>query len=107
MLGYISNNMSEKVLDSSDEMTIQPNEFTLAVIFKACAQVKDERARRIGNQLLNQMPNDFRNDIVLMNSAISMLMSFGDVERAEQFFVLIKKKDVISYGATIKGNQFR
>lgn len=95
--------MPEKVLDLFDTMTVQPNQYTLSVIFKACAQVKDERARKIAHQLLNQMSNTSRNDVVLLNSAVSMLMSFGDVEKGEGLFSSIKKKSVVSYGAIMQG----
>ncbi len=103
-LGLISNKMSDKVLDLLDKMIIQPDVVTLTIILNACAQVNDDRARKIGNKLLNQMPNDFRNDTILLNSAIHMLMRFGNVKSPEQLFESIKKTDVISYGAMMKGN---
>jgi hypothetical protein len=96
--------MSDKVLDLLDKMIIQPDVVTLTIILNACAQVNDDRARKIGNKLLNQMPNDFRNDTILLNSAIHMLMRFGNVKSPEQLFESIKKTDVISYGAMMKGN---
>jgi hypothetical protein len=96
--------MSDKVLDLLDNMIIQPDAVTLTIIFNACAEVNDDRAKKIGNKLLDQMPNDFRNNTILLNSAIHMLMSFGDVKSAEKLFESIKKTDVISYGAMMKGN---
>jgi len=95
--------MAEKVFDLLDEMIIQPNAITLTIIFNTCAQVNNDRARKIGNKLLNQMLNNFPNDTILLTSAIHMLMSFGDVKSAEQLFESIKKKDVVSYGAMMKG----
>jgi hypothetical protein len=96
--------MSDKVFDLLDEMIIEPDLVTLIMIFTTCAQVNDDRAKQIGNKLLNQMPNDFRNDTILLTSAIHMLMRFGDVKNAEELFESIKKKDVISYGTMMKGN---
>jgi hypothetical protein len=96
--------MAEKVFDLLDEMIIQPDAITLIIIFTTCTQVNDDRAKKIGNKLLNQMPNDSRNNTILLTSAIHMLMSFGDVKSAEQLFESIKKKDVVSYGAMMKGN---
>jgi hypothetical protein len=58
---------------------------------------------RIGKNLLDQMPNDFRNDNDVLNTAIHMLMRFGDVKRAEHVFGMAKK-NVVTYGAMIKGN---
>jgi hypothetical protein len=97
--------MSEKVLDLLDEMVIEPNRFTLTTILSACANVKNNRAREIGQKYLDQIPNYFQNDIILMNTAIHMLMNFNDIERGEQLFEQIKNKDIVSYGALMKGNQ--
>ena len=95
--------MPQKVLDLFDTMTIQPNAYTLSVIFSACGQVNSERAKKIGCELMNQMPNEFRNDIVLLNSMLSMLMNFHQVEKAEELFRSMSKKDVFSYGAMMQG----
>ncbi|CAF3580309.1 unnamed protein product [Rotaria sordida] len=75
--------MPEKVLDLLNEMTIEPNNFTLTLLFNACARVANDRAMRIGRKLLDKMPNDFRNDTVVLTSAAHMLMKFGEAESAE------------------------
>ena len=49
------------------------------------------------------MPNGFRNDNVVLTSAIDMLMKFGDVRSAERMFELIKKKNIVTYGAMMNG----
>ena len=97
------NKMPEKVLDLIDTMTIPPNAYTLSVIFRACGQVNNERAKYIGYELIDQMPIDFRADIVLQNSVLSMLMNFHEVGRAEEVFRSMKRRDVISYGAMMDG----
>lgn len=102
-LGYLLNNMPQKVLDLFDTMTVQPNAYTLSVIFRACGQVNNERAKKIGCELMNRMPNEFRNDIVLLNSVLSMLMNFHQVEKAEELFRSMSRKDVFSYGAMMQG----
>ena len=99
------NNMSEKVLDLLDEMVIEPDRFTLTTIFSACANVKNNRAREIGQKYLDEMPNHFHNDKILMTTSIHMLMSFNDIKGGEEVFKQIKNKDIASYGALIKGNQ--
>ncbi|CAF0765453.1 unnamed protein product [Rotaria sordida] len=101
--GLISNNMPEKVLDLFDEMTFKPDKFILAVLFNACGEVANDRAMKIGRKLLDDMLNNYRNDIVLLNSAIDMLMKFGDVQGAERIFGSIKTKDIITYNAMMKG----
>ncbi|CAF3655109.1 unnamed protein product, partial [Rotaria sordida] len=49
------------------------------------------------------MSNDCRNNNIVLNSAIDMLMKFRDVESAECIFDSIKKKNIISYGALMSG----
>jgi hypothetical protein len=98
--------MSERALDLFEQMPFDPNDVIYIIILSACAQLANDRAMRIGQNLLDQIPNDFRNHNVLLNSALHMLMRFGDVNRAEHFFELIKKKDSISYNVMMKGNLF-
>jgi pentatricopeptide repeat protein len=102
--GYISNKIPEKVFDLLDEMIIQPDAITVTLIFNACAHVNNDRAKTIGKKLLDRMSNVFRNDIILLNSAVYMLMKFGDVTRAEHLFnFLSNKKDTVSYNVMTKG----
>ncbi|CAF2149229.1 unnamed protein product, partial [Rotaria magnacalcarata] len=49
------------------------------------------------------MPENYRNNNITSNSAIDMLMKFGDVENAERIFRSIKTKDIITYNAMVKG----
>jgi len=106
LLGFLSNKMPEKVLDLLDSMLIKPDQVTLTLIFNACTQICDDRAKKIGRKLLDQMPNHFLNKNNLTNSAIHMLMKFGDVQRAEHIYNLIKNKDLITHGLMINGKCF-
>ncbi|CAF1366668.1 unnamed protein product [Rotaria sordida] len=99
----ISNNMPEKVLDLFDEITIEANKYTVTVLFNACAALANNRARKIGKKLLDKMPENLRNDNIVLTSAIHMLIKFGDIQNAENLFQSIKKKDIITYGAMMKG----
>ncbi|CAF1492517.1 unnamed protein product, partial [Rotaria magnacalcarata] len=56
-----------------------------------------------GKNLLDEMPENYRNYNITSTSAINMLMKFGDVESAERIFRSIKTKNIITYNATIKG----
>ncbi|CAF4955359.1 unnamed protein product, partial [Rotaria socialis] len=49
------------------------------------------------------MPENYRHDNITSNSAIGMLMKFGDVERAERIFRSIKAKGADIYGALMNG----
>ncbi|CAF5045388.1 unnamed protein product, partial [Rotaria magnacalcarata] len=102
--GLISNNMPTKVLDLFDEMNIESNQAILAALFSACSRVANDRAMKIGRKLLNQIPKNFLNDDKLLTSAINILMRFGDVSSVENLFQTIKKKDIVAYGAMMKGN---
>ncbi|CAF2004761.1 unnamed protein product, partial [Rotaria magnacalcarata] len=95
--------MAEKVLDLFDEMKIEPDQFTLSTLFNACAVLNNNRAKKTGKKLLDEMPENYRNDNITSTSAINMLMKFGDVESAERIFRSIKKKNIITYGAMVKG----
>jgi bisphosphoglycerate-independent phosphoglycerate mutase (AlkP superfamily) len=101
--GLVENKMPEKVLDLLDQTNIQPDQFTLTTLFSACAQLSNDRAKQIGRKLLDQMPKHFETNNYIQNSAINMLMKFGDVQYAEQLFQTNKKIDVVTYGAMMKG----
>jgi hypothetical protein len=55
-LSLISNKMPGKVLDLLDDMVVKPDGFTLAIIFSACAQLSDDRAKEIGKNFLKICP---------------------------------------------------
>jgi pentatricopeptide repeat protein len=95
--------MSEKALDLFEEMPFNPNDVIYTIIFNACAQLANDRAMGIGKKLLDQMPDSFRNNNIILNSVIHMLMKFGDVNNAEHIFELIKKKDIVTYISMMNG----
>ncbi|CAF4666250.1 unnamed protein product, partial [Rotaria sp. Silwood1] len=73
------------------------------IVFNACAELANNRAIKIGKRLLDKMPENFRNDNVILASAIHMLMKFGDIQSAENLFQSIKKKDTNIFGALMNG----
>ncbi|CAF4135071.1 unnamed protein product, partial [Rotaria sordida] len=103
MKGYIGNEMSEKALDLFEKIDLKLDDVTYIIVFNACAKLANDRAMKIGKKLLHDMPNDYQNNNIVLNSAIDMLMKFGNVESAECIFHSIKKKDIITYGAMMKG----
>ncbi|CAF3435814.1 unnamed protein product [Rotaria socialis] len=102
--GLIANNAVEKVFDLFDEMKIEPDQFTLSILFNACAVLNNNRAMKIGKRLLAEMPENYRNNNITSTSAIDMLMKFSDVESAERIFRSMKTKNIITYGAMMKDN---
>src|SRR5947199_372182 len=95
--------MYEKTLDLFEEISLDPNEFILTMILNACARLSNDRSKQIGKKLLKKILKDNEISNYVINSVIYMLMKFGDVKSAEDFFRLIKKKDIVTYGAMMKG----
>ncbi|CAF4716592.1 unnamed protein product, partial [Rotaria socialis] len=71
--------------------------------FNVCAKLGNDRAIKIGNKLLDELPDNCKSSTATLNSALHMLMKFGNVQNAERVFKSIPKKDVITYAAMMKG----
>ncbi|CAF0789637.1 unnamed protein product [Rotaria sordida] len=99
----ISNNMLEKVPDFLDHMTIEPNNFTLTILYNTYAQLTADRSMKIRRKLLDETPNNYRSTSIILNSAIHMLMKFGQNQCSERVFRFIRKKDIIPSNAMMKG----
>ncbi|CAF2096759.1 unnamed protein product, partial [Rotaria magnacalcarata] len=95
--------MFEKALDLFEQIDIELDDVTHTIAFNACAKLCNDRAMKIGKELLAKMPENYRNHNITSTSAIDMLMKFGDVESAERIFRSIKAKNIITYGAMVKG----
>ncbi|CAF1570386.1 unnamed protein product, partial [Rotaria magnacalcarata] len=100
--GYVGNEMFEKALDLFEQIDIELDDVTYTIAFNCCAKLFNDRAMKIGRKLLDEMPENYRNDNITSTSAIDMLMKFGDVESAERFFRSIETKSIITYNAMIK-----
>ncbi|CAF2149325.1 unnamed protein product [Rotaria magnacalcarata] len=104
MKGYVGNEMFEKALNLFQQIHLSLTNVTYTIAFNCCAKLCNDRVIKIGKELLAKMPENYRNDNKTSTSAIDMLMKFGDVESAERIFLSIKAKDIITYGAMVKGN---
>ncbi|CAF5229424.1 unnamed protein product [Rotaria magnacalcarata] len=96
--------MFERALDLFEQIHLNFDSVTYTVIFNACAGLVNDRAMKIGKELLAKMPENYRNDDITSTSAIDMLMKFGDVESGERIFRSVETKNIITYNAMIKGN---
>ncbi|CAF1347256.1 unnamed protein product, partial [Rotaria magnacalcarata] len=103
MKGYIENKTFEKALDLFEQIHLGLTNVTYTIVFNACAKLCNDRAMKIGKELLTKMPENYRNHNVISTSAIDMLMKFRDVESAERIFRSIETKNIITYNAMIKG----
>lgn len=79
------------------------DEAILTMAFTACSSSKSEDAKRRSWQLLDKLNGNFRNNNRLMTSLIDMLMKFGNVVQAENFFIQIKNPNIITYTAMMHG----
>ncbi|CAM4928040.1 unnamed protein product, partial [Rotaria socialis] len=103
MKGYIEKKMFEQALDLFEHVNLVKNDAMYTMAFNVCAKLGNDRAMKIGNKLLDELPDNCKNNTAILTSAIHMLMKFGHTHNAERVFELIQKKDVITYGAMLKG----
>jgi pentatricopeptide repeat protein len=99
----VNNNLFEEALNLFEEIPFQLDEVQYVIVYNACASLCNERAMTLGKKILEQMPKEFLNDIVVISSIIHMLMRFNQVENAEYYIKQIKKFDVYTYGILING----
>lgn len=85
-------------------MEIEPDPINLTLILKACSQSNNDQAVQIGKKLLRDKFGQIKSNLIVLNTAIDMLMTFSHVEQAEQMFEQMNKKDIFTYGSMIKGN---
>ncbi|CAF1618003.1 unnamed protein product, partial [Rotaria magnacalcarata] len=83
---YVGNEMFEKALDLFEQIHLNFDSVTYIVVFNACTELANDRAIKIGRKLLDEMPENYRNDVVVLTSAMDMLMKFGDIQSAERIF---------------------
>lgn len=95
--------MPEKALDLFEQVSFKLTDVVYTIVFNACARLCNDRATKIGRTLLNEMSENQQNNSIILNSAIDMLMKFGDVQTAEQVYKCMKTKDIFTYGAMMKG----
>ena len=102
-VGYVNNNLPDKALDLFEQSSPEPDDALLSSAFSACAASGDQRAIRLGNKLLRQVQRNEAKGIIVINSAINMLMKFGQVKPAEDFFARVQTPDVAIYGTMMHG----
>ncbi|CAF1191039.1 unnamed protein product [Adineta ricciae] len=103
MKGYNDNKMFAKTLDLFETLPLVADEAIYAMVLSSCSHLTNDRARRIGKQLIDNLPEDLKGSENVMNSMIFMLMKFGNIDEAEQLFRQMKHKSIYTYGAMMKG----
>jgi pentatricopeptide repeat protein len=103
MNGYNLNGLSENALDLFDEVSSMLNANLYTIMYSTCATLSNERAIKLGKQLLEEMSTKLHDDLAVMGSAIHMLMKFDEVEEAERLFAHVKKRAPSIYGVMMNG----
>ncbi|CAF1523270.1 unnamed protein product, partial [Adineta ricciae] len=106
MKGYNHNQMFQKVLDLFQTLPLNPDEAIYTIAISSCGQLSNDRATRIGKQLIDNLPENLKGSEKVMNSTIFMLMKFGNVDEAEQLVHQMKHKSIYTYGAMMKGYNY-
>ena len=102
-LGLVWHGRLEEALALCERMTVKPDRFLVTIVFDICAKLADERALKFGRQVFSQMDKGHYQSTAVMNSALNMFARNGDVREAEELFRSIKSKDLITFGAMMKG----
>ncbi|CAF5220509.1 unnamed protein product, partial [Rotaria magnacalcarata] len=68
--GYVGNEMFEKALDLFEQIHLGLTNVTYTLVFNACAKLCNDRAMKIGKELLAKMPENYRNHNNTSTSAI-------------------------------------
>lgn len=103
---FNTNDMPLKSLQLFEQISIDLNNVIYTIIFKAYAQLNNERAQMIGRKLLNETSTKTYVKNTVWNAVIHMLMHFGDVNGAEDVFKSLKEKSIVSYGTLLEGKHF-
>ncbi|CAF5023100.1 unnamed protein product, partial [Rotaria sp. Silwood1] len=66
-------------------------------------ELKNEQTLKLAKRMFNEMPSIFYKNSTLCNSYIRMLMKFSDISNAENVFLEMNTKDIITYGTMMQG----
>lgn len=100
----MQNKLVDKASNFLDQMGEPPDDVLLTIVFNSCADLRNESAIQLANKLLHSSLSDrYKNQLILSSTIIKMLMKFGRVTEAENVFQSLGKKDIITYGAMMKG----
>ena len=95
--------MNYKAIEIFQNLPIKPTPAIFTIVFNACAKTADDEASKIGRTVLESLAGNLLENEILINSAIDMLMKFGDVTHAETLFNKMKRKTIVTFVAMMKG----
>ncbi len=83
-------------------MNLQANEYLLTTVFKICTQIGDSESLEFGKSIFKTLPVIYKNDTIVLSSALNMFMQNGEISTGEHIFAKIQK-DRITYGVMMSG----
>ena len=83
-------------------MSVSPSEYSLSILFKICSQLADQHSIEFARRIFQEMPKKYRENTIILNSALHMFMQRGQVSSAEDIFSQMNK-DAITYGVMMSG----
>ena len=84
-------------------MTIIPDRYLVIISLTICANLANERSMKLGRKIFSEVHEKYSQDTNVMNSALNMFVKIGDLDKAKELFTSMKSKDIVTYGAMIKG----
>ncbi|CAF1587481.1 unnamed protein product [Adineta ricciae] len=100
--GLASHNRAEEAFNLFRSMSISPSEYSLSILFKICSRLNDRQSIEFAKSIFQEMPKKYRENTVIINSALHMFMQHRQVSLAEKIFSQMNK-DAISYGVMMSG----
>lgn len=85
-------------------MTEKSDDILNLMMINACVTSNNQRAIRLANKVFHQLSDSYKTHPILGCSIVKMFMKFGQVNDAENVFKCLQNKDIITYGAMMKGN---
>ncbi|PSS04200.1 Pentatricopeptide repeat-containing protein [Actinidia chinensis var. chinensis] len=104
MSGYCQKGLADKVIALFEQIleTLPPNEYTLAVLLRACAKKCDAKLVEVIHCFA--MKYGFDRDDFLQNSLIDAYAKSGKLEAAEEVLDRFSGRDVVSWTSAISGH---
>jgi pentatricopeptide repeat protein len=93
----------DKVLELFDKMSVKHDAVIITISFNACAKLFNAQTMKLARDVLNQLATEIFQHQNLVNSAVAMLMKFGEMTAAECLFTQMKKIDIYSLAVMMNG----